>query len=173
MQDSPMRKNRGFSLVELLVALAIVLVAAAIAIPNLLGGRIAANEASAVASVRAVNTAETSYKATYPTVGYSATLAALGAGGACPNRPDQNHACLIDDVLATNGAGKGKTGYSVTYNAAAGGNANLLVTYNVNANPLVNNQMGVRSFCSVEDGVVRYQASGGGLVCDGSKPPLE
>src|SRR6185436_12309495 len=81
-QDNKMRKPDGFSLIELLIVVAIILIIAAIAIPNLLRARIAANEASAVSSIRTIVGAEATYQLAYPTVGFADTLAQLGPGGA-------------------------------------------------------------------------------------------
>src|SRR6202142_565452 len=76
-----MRTQKGFSLIELLIVVAIILIIAAIAIPNLLRARMAANESSAVASIRTINTAMITYNSSYPTVGFAGTLASLG--GSC------------------------------------------------------------------------------------------
>jgi len=160
-RGNEMRKHKGFSLIELLIVVAIILIIAAIAIPNLLRARIAANESSAVQSIRTINTSEVTYQSQFPNIGFASTLSQLGpqAASGCTT-PTSAQACLLDWVLSTaTAAATPKSGYYFTVpgTVSAGG---IFIDYTINGNPASYGQTGVRAFCSNSDGVIRYNSTG-------------
>jgi type IV pilus assembly protein PilA len=122
-------KHAGFSLVEVLVVVMVILIIAAIAIPSLVHGRMRANEAAAVASIKTIQTAQTLYAGTYPEVGYSASLANLGSHGSTCEKPTSTSACIIMDEALTSGL---KSGY--IFDLVNDGNKPS-TAYSVNASP--------------------------------------
>ena len=152
-----MGKQKGFSLIELLIVVAIILIIAAIAIPNLLRARMAANESSAVGSIRTINTGEITYSASYPTVGFAPSL--INLGGLTPCTPTTAAGCLIDSVLASGT----KSGYIFTATGSGGPPA---TQYFATGTPITLNQTGIRSFCSFEDAVIRVQPTGGAIASE-------
>lgn len=151
-------RARGFSLIELLIVVAIILIIAAIAIPNLLRAKIAADESSAASSVRRIATAQIAYNASYPTVGYASQLSYLG-GPASGCAATSTTACMIDNVLASGT----KSGYQIltaAFSSSGGPNDSFVAS----SAPSAFNETGVRNFCIVTDGVLRQQMGTSGGV---------
>jgi prepilin-type N-terminal cleavage/methylation domain-containing protein len=156
--------QKGFSLIELLIVVAIILIIAAIAIPNLLRARMQANEASAAASLHALNTAEISYSSAFPAIGFSANLASLGDGGVSPCPGSPTASCYIDPNLASGT----KSGYVFTYAQDATSTPSL--HYTVNVDPLSRGISGQRSFFSSDANVTRYNTT---AAASSSDSPLQ
>jgi len=150
-------KQKGFSLIELLIVVAIILIIAAIAIPNLLRARIAANEASAVSSLRTMNTACITYNTSfnsYPTA--LTNLAPVAAG----TTPTSTSADLLDATLTTSPFQK--SGYTFALTGTG-------TVYSITGTPMNVNTTGVRQFFTDQSGVIHYAI---GAAATASSSPL-
>lgn len=156
-----MRDQKGFSLIELLMVVAVILIISAIAIPNFLRSRMRANEANTVASLRVIVTGAVAYSSSYPNLGYPAQLANLGGANPCTPAPSQ--ACLVDDSLAQGL----KDGYKFQL---TGDGLTPSYSFTLSATPQVVGSSGQNMFCTDQTAVVRYDPSGAG--CSSASPAL-
>ena len=145
-----MNRENGFSLIELLIVVAIILIIAAIAIPSLLRARISANEASAAHTVREIASAELSYHNAYPLIGFAPNLITL-SGPAGPCLPSAATACILDSQIG----GGIKSGYQLFAAGFATGGSPVNTEFVASDAPSTFNQSGVRNFCMISDGVLR------------------
>ena len=150
-----MKRQSGFTLIELMIVMAIILIIAAVTIPSLIDAKMRANETSAIASIRAINQMEIAYQAAYG--GYADSLANLG--GVDPCTKSSTTACLLDQSLA----GGEKSGYKFTAvgNNPAGG---MSTGYAVGAAPVVFDRTGKRRFCTTDKNVLRADPNTAGSV---------
>jgi prepilin-type N-terminal cleavage/methylation domain-containing protein len=153
------RESSGFSLIELLIVVAIILVIAAIAIPNFMRSRIAANESASVQNMRNITTGNVIYSSTYG-IGYATTLAALGppAGNTLPS---STNAALIDEILALGT----KSGYTYLYTPGPSVNG-IIDSFQLSANPVTPGVTGNRYFFTDDSGVIRQNLSAPATASD-------
>ncbi len=156
-------KQKGFSLIELLIVVAIILIIAAIAVPGFLRSRIAANDSAAASTIRTINTSEIAYLAAYPTQGFSNSLTSLGPNAincTVAANVDATHACLLDAVVgcaaATGPCLKGGYNYYLTGTGAAA----PFPDYATSAGPQILGTSGSKDYCSTPDAMVRQTTTG-------------
>lgn len=150
-------KCAGFSLIELLIVVAIILIIASIAIPNLMRARIAANESAGAYTVRSINTAEATYSTTYASAGYAPNLTILGPNGAnCMNPASvtATSACVLDSVVGCSSATCNKSAYAYTVSSST--TTAPVPDYFVKSISL-GPALATKDFCSAMDEVIRFQ----------------
>ena len=156
------RRERGFSLIELLIVVTIILIISAIAIPNLMRSKMSANEAAAIGALKALTESAVMYSNSYG--GFPHAISNLGPAGGSPNSSSAA-ADLIDAGLATGV----KSGYKFTFSVRATDTVGNVVSYGITAVPVTPGSTGQRSFYTDESGTIRVSPSG---TADSSSPPI-
>jgi len=151
-----MGQQRGFTILELLLVVAIIMTVAALAIPNLLRSKLAAYEAATVHDMRDVVTAQVLYSTTYPDQGFADRLTKLG--GPPGAAPGPNSAGLVDWVLGCAKQPCARSGYWFEITNAMG---NPVTSYRVTAVPQVPGVTGMRGFCTNQEATITYDPAGG------------
>ena len=147
-----MRRQNGFSLLELLIVVSVILIITAIAVPNIIRAKISANESSAVSTIRQISTAELSYHITYSQVGYAPDLKSLGGPLACS--PSTATACILDSAVTS----ATKSGYQFFAAGFASSGTAVNNQFVASSAPTAFSKTGVRNFCiATDDGSVRAQ----------------
>lgn len=156
------KRSAGFSLIELMIVVAVILIIAGIAIPNFIRSKMRANEAGAVANMRTITTANVVYDTTY-SVGFAPSLVVLGGD---PSTPSAGSAGLIDSVL---GSGV-KSGYIYTYTPLFLDTTSHYQAYSVTADPITPGTTGDRHFYTDQTNLIRENLTG---TAGSSDPPLQ
>jgi type IV pilus assembly protein PilA len=159
LKNGQSRQPNGFTLMELLIVMAIIAILMLIAIPTVGALKKKANDTSAIQSVRAIMQAQSMYESTYPTLGYACTLSALG--GDPKSGPPTPAASQLLQADLTSGV---KSGYLFTIGNCTKKNLNgndLITGYQITATPITVGQTGDRAFCADQFGSIKYDAAGG------------
>jgi len=159
-----MKNQKGFSLIELLLVVGVILIISAIAVPSFLRSRMRANEAAAVAAIRTIDAAAVTYSVSYPDLGYPTNFTSLGSVGADPCTATSTTACLVDDTVAQGT----KSGYVFVW---AGDGATPSVSFTVTGTPLSPGSTGQSMYCSDQTAVIHLEFSGSG--CTNASPVLQ